>query len=53
MEQILPGRQKLILDAKGGKRTLYTIEDGVLLAPAGAQMQQPPPPFRPEAPGEE
>jgi HflK protein len=53
MEQILPGRRKLILDTKGGKRTLYTIEDGVLLAPAGAQMQQPPPPFRPEEPGEE
>ena len=53
MEQILPGRQKLILDTKGGKRTLYTIEDGVLLAPSGAQMQQPPPAFRPEEPGEE
>ncbi|MCB9383005.1 MAG: FtsH protease activity modulator HflK [Bryobacterales bacterium] len=53
MEQILPGRRKLILDSKGGKRTLYTIEDGVMLAPAGAQMQQPPPAFRPEEPGEE
>jgi Cu+-exporting ATPase len=53
MEQVLPGRRKLILDSGGGKRTLYTIEDGVLLAPSGAQMQQPPPVFRPEEPGEE
>ncbi len=53
MEEILPGRQKLILDSNGGKRTLYTIEDGVMLAPQGAQMQQPPPVFRPEEPGEE
>ena len=45
MEQILPGRRKLVIDSSGGKRTLWTMDDGVLVAPAGAQMQQPPPPF--------
>ena len=44
MEEILPRRKKLILDSRGGKRTLYSIEDGVMLAPAGASMAQPPPP---------
>ena len=45
MEEILPGRRKLILDSQGGRRTLWTLDDGVLLAPRGAAMQQPPPPF--------
>lgn len=51
MEEILPGRRKLILDSRGGgRRTLYSIEDGVLLAPGGAAMSQPPPPqFEPPA----
>ena len=45
MEQILPGRRKLILDSKtSGRRALYSIEDGVLVAPPGASMTQPPPP---------
>jgi len=47
MEEILPGRRKLILDSKsGGRRALYSIEDGVLMAPPGASMTQPPPPFQ-------
>ena len=47
MEEILPGRRKLILDPKsGGRRALYSIEDGVLMAPPGASMTQPPPPFQ-------
>ena len=45
MEEILPGRKKLIIDSQGGRRTLWTIDDDALLAPNGAQRQQPPPPF--------
>ena len=50
MEEILPGREKLIIDSRGrGRRTLFSIEDGVMMAPSGAQMAQPPPPpFPPE-----
>lgn len=52
MEEILPGRKKLIIDSQGGRRTLWTVDDGVLVAPPGAQMQQPPPPFEMPEPGE-
>ena len=52
MEQVLPGRQKLILDKGRGRRQLWQVEDGVTLAPAGARMQQPPPAF-PAQPREE
>lgn len=52
MDEILPGRQKLILDGGRGRRQLWQVEQGVTLAPAGARMQQPPPPF-PVPPGEE
>ena len=45
MDEVLPKREKLIIDSRGGKRNLWTVEDSVLLAPPGAQMQQPPPPF--------
>ena len=45
MEEILPGRRKLVIDSQGGRRTLWTMDDGVLVAPPGSQMQQPPPPF--------
>lgn len=45
MEEILPRRKKLIIDSQGGRRTLWKIDDGVLVAPPGAQIQQPPPPF--------
>ena len=33
MEQVLPGRKKMIVDANGGKRHLYLVEDGVQFAP--------------------
>ena len=52
MDEILPGRNKLIIDSSGGRRTLWTMEDGVLVAPPGSQMQQPPPPFQPSELGE-
>ena len=45
MDEILPGRKKLVIDSSGGRRTLWTVDEGVLVAPAGSQMQQPPPPF--------
>ena len=42
MEEILPKRKKLILDSNGGgRRALYSIEEGVILAPAGGSMAQP------------
>jgi len=46
MEEILPRRKKLILDSNsGGRRNLYSIEEGVILAPAGGSMAQPRPPM--------
>ncbi len=45
MEEILPGRKKLVVDSQGGRRTLWTLDEGVLLAPSAGQAQQPPPPF--------
>ncbi len=52
MEEILPGRKKLIIDSSGGRRTLWAMEEGVLLAPPATRTQQPPPPFEPAALGE-
>jgi len=46
MEQVLPGRNKLIVDVDGkGKRQLLTIDSGTLrlLLPADASAAQPPP----------
>jgi membrane protease subunit HflK len=34
MEQILPGKRKMIVDANKGRRSLFLIEDGVELTPA-------------------
>lgn len=51
MDEVLPDRPKLIIDANGGKRNLWTVEDSIMLAPPDARMQQPPPPF--EMPEEE
>ena len=52
MEEILPRRKKLILDSNnGGRRNLFSIEEGVILAPAGGSMRQPPLPM--PLPGEE
>jgi HflK protein len=44
MEEILPGRRKLILDRRnGGRRTLYSVEDNLLVMPPGGSLVQPPP----------
>jgi Cu+-exporting ATPase len=46
MDEILPGRRKLVLDSRGsGRRTLYSIEDNVLVMPPGSIPQQPTIPF--------
>ena len=36
MEQVLPGRKKLILDSSKGRRHLLLLEDGVEVAPSGS-----------------
>ncbi len=41
MEQILPGRQKLIIDSKGGRRHLMLLEDGVMLQGPGPLLRGP------------
>ncbi len=38
MEQVLPGRKKLILDSGKGRRHLLLLEDGVEVAPPGAAI---------------
>jgi len=43
MEQILPGRQKLIIDSRGGRRNLMLLEEGVQVAPPGPALQAPRP----------
>jgi HflK protein len=35
MEQVLPGRKKMIVDSSKGRRHLLLLEDGVTLTPAG------------------
>lgn len=40
MEQILPGRKKMIVDSSSGRRHLFLVEDGVQIGPA---IAQPPP----------
>ena len=46
MDEILPGRRKLVLDRNGsGRRTLYAIEDDVLMLPPGSIPPQPTIPF--------
>ncbi|HYM09637.1 MAG TPA: FtsH protease activity modulator HflK [Bryobacterales bacterium] len=46
LEQILPGRQKLIIDAHGGRRHLMMLQDGVLVAPPGSALLNSLPPGR-------
>jgi regulator of protease activity HflC (stomatin/prohibitin superfamily) len=46
MEQILPGRQKLIIDSRGGRRHLMMLQDGVLVAPPGSSLLNSLPPGR-------
>ncbi|HZT30145.1 MAG TPA: FtsH protease activity modulator HflK [Bryobacteraceae bacterium] len=47
IEQVLPGRKKLIVDASRGRRHLLLLEDGLEIAPAGAALAAP----LPQAPG--
>ena len=39
MEQVLPGRKKLIVDSGKGRRHLMLLEDGVEIAPGGAFLR--------------
>jgi len=38
MEQVLPGKKKLIVDSSKGRRHLLLLEDGVEIAPPGAAI---------------
>jgi modulator of FtsH protease HflK len=43
MEQILPGKKKIILDQGKGRRHLFMLEDGVEIGPASAPLIAPQP----------
>ena len=43
MEQVLPGKKKLIVDSGKGRRHLLLLEDGVEIAPPGAAILGPQP----------
>ncbi len=47
MEQVLPGRRKMIVDSSKGRRHLLLLEDGVEIAPPGAAIVAPPNAGRP------
>jgi Cu+-exporting ATPase len=38
LEQVLPGRKKMIIDSSKGRRHLLLLEDGVEIAPSGAAV---------------
>jgi Cu+-exporting ATPase len=42
MEQILPGKRKMIVDSSKARRHLILLEDGVEIAPPGAAVVAPP-----------
>lgn len=42
LEQVLPGKRKLIVDAGRGRRHLLLVEDGVQIAPPAAGLLAPP-----------
>lgn len=44
MEQVLPGRKKMIVDNAKGRRHLLLVEDGVEIGPAGPVLSPPPRP---------
>lgn len=53
MEEILAGKQKLILDGNGnGRRTLFSLDNDVMIAPPAGAFQQQQPPITLEQPGE-
>lgn len=43
MEQVLPGRKKMIVDSGKGRRHLMLLEDGLEIAPAGPGLLAPAP----------
>lgn len=43
MEQVLPGKKKMIIDAGKGRRHLLMLEDGIEIAPPGAAVLVPNP----------
>ncbi|HUQ90878.1 MAG TPA: FtsH protease activity modulator HflK [Bryobacteraceae bacterium] len=42
MEQVLPGKRKLIVDANKGRRHLVLMEDGIQVAPPSIPLAMPP-----------
>jgi len=48
MEQVLPGKRKLIVDSSKGRRHLLLVEDGVEIAPPAVPLVAPQRPFREE-----
>jgi HflK protein len=47
MEQVLPGKKKMIVDSRNGRRHLLLLEDGLEIAPPGAAVLAPPGPKGP------
>ena len=43
IEQVLPGRRKMIIDSAKGRRHLLLVEDGIEIGPATAPLLAPPP----------
>jgi HflK protein len=41
MEQVLPGKKKVIVDSGKGRRSLFLVDDGVMFAPAGPGIGAP------------
>ena len=48
IEQVLPGKKKMIVDSSKGRRHLLLLEDGVEIAPPGAVLLSPAAPKIPE-----
>jgi len=48
MEQVLPGKRKMIVDSSKGRRHLMLVEDGVEIAPPAVPLVAPQRPFREE-----
>jgi len=43
MEQVLPGKKKMLIDSRGGRRHLLLLEDGVEIGPAVSPLLTGPP----------
>ena len=48
IEQVLPGKKKMIVDSSKGRRHLLLLEDGIEIAPPGAVLLSPAAPKIPE-----